>query len=40
MNKTSTYYKSLNIIRITVPYNVQASRPVSRSLLGDFIDVS
>ena len=38
--QSTTYYKSLNIIRITVPFNVQAFRPVSRPFLGDSIDVS
>lgn len=40
MKCTSPYYKSLNIIRITVPSNAQAFLLVSRSLLGDSIDVS
>ena len=38
--ESTTYYKSLNIIRINVFCNVQASRPVSRPFLGDSIDVS
>jgi hypothetical protein len=39
VNWTSPYYKSLNIIRITVPYNAQALL-VSRLFSEDSIDVS
>ena len=38
--ESTTYYKSLNIIRITAYLNVQASRLVSRLFSEDSIDVS